>query len=328
MSMNTSNRILVAVAALVALPAYGTSQKPSNDLRGCPPPPIGEVTAIADSVPVLAGASAEITFVAPEEGWEMGRISWVAVDQSGSIYVFHRGEKADPIVVVNREGRVLRSWGKGLFSVPHSLRIDAKGNVWTTDAQTSTVRKFSADGRPLLAIEVGDVPGACDWPTRGTTDVAFAPNGHVYVADGYTNARIVEFSPEGRKVREWGARGDGRSEFVLPHSIAIDDNGTVHVADRENGRIQRFSLDGQWVGQTFVGGKPFTIAVTPDGMWVDVRVLNSAKRPQATLVRLKQDGTVTGRMIAPGGHGSVALPGGRQLLVPSGNKLFLVSSAP
>ena len=318
------SRTLVALF-FAAFPNVATAQTQSTVARGCPPPPTGRVAALSDSAPLLVGVTTEIPLIAPHEGWEMGRISWVAADTQGLIYLLQRGEKADPIVVVNRDGRVVRSWGKGLFSVPHSLRLDASGNVWTTDASTSIVRKFSPEGRLLLTIDVGDVPGACNWATRGTADIAIASNDHVYVADGYANARIVEYAPDGRKVKQWGSRGSRRGEFILPHSLVIDENGTIYVADRENGRVQRFDLDGKWLGEWFVGGKPYTIALAPGGVWVDVHVVGAGNVARPTLVRISAVSGVVGRTIAPGGHGTAALRDGTRLLVPSGSKLYLLS---
>ena len=321
-------RNLLSVA-FAALPSVLMGQSLPAAQRGCPPPPTGQVAAIPDGAPPLAGAVTEIQFIAPHQGWEMGRISWVAADTSGLIYLLQRGDKADPIVVVNREGRVVRSWGKGLFTVPHSIRIDPRGSVWTTDANTSLVRKFSPDGNLLLTIEVGEVPGACDWPTRGVTDIAFAPNGNLYVADGYTNARVVEYSPEGKRLREWGTRGSGPGEFILPHSIAVDESGSVYVADRENGRVQRFRPDGTWRDEWRVGGKPFTIVLGAGSMFLDVATLDSTNRQRPTLVRVSaKDLATTGRMIAPGGHGTAHLPGSSQLLIPSGTKLYVLTLAP
>ena len=329
MTKRIAYHAFASALAVAALPTVALSQTLQTAARGCPPPPIAEVAASPDSAPPLAGAATEITFIAPNEGWAMGRISWVAADREGLIYLLQRGDKADPIVVVNREGRVVRSWGKGLFNVPHALRIDAKGSVWTTDANTSIVRKFSPEGRLLQTIDVGDVPAACDWPTRGATDVAFGPNDHVYVADGYTNARIVQYAADGKKVREWGTRGTGPGEFILPHSIVVDDAGIVHVADRENGRVQRFSLDGKWLGEWRPGGKPFTIALAPGGVWVDALVTVAANRRQPTLVRAgREPGVVTGRTNTQGGHGIAALPGGSALLIPSGSRLYLLSLTP
>jgi DNA-binding beta-propeller fold protein YncE len=315
---------IVIALGLAAAPASAAAQTASSIDRGCPPPPVGEVAAPPDSLPSIIGLTGELPLVAPKDGWEIGRISWLAADTGGLIYLLQRGDKADPVVVIDHNGHVVRSWGKGLFTVPHGIRIDRQGNVWTTDANTSLVRKFSPVGKLLLTIDVGDVPGACDWPTRGATDVAFAPNGHVYIADGYTNARIIEYSPDGQRLREWGSRGSRPGEFILPHSIVIDDAGTVYVADRENGRVQRFTLEGKWLGDWLVGGKPFTLTLASDGLWVDIRAVDTANRPRPTLLHINRSGAVTGRMNAPGGHGTSLLSGSSELIVPSGSKIYRV----
>lgn len=319
----TFSRTLVLSAAI---PTFAVAQIPSSATRGCPPPPTTAVAAPPDGLPALNGTAVEIPIVAPADGWEIGRISWVAADRAGLIYLMQRGEKADPIVVMNRDGKVVRSWGNGLYEMPHGIRIDPQGNVWTTDAYTSAVIKFSPDGRELMRIDVGDVPGACAWRTRGATDIAFAPNGHVYVADGYANARVVEFTADGRKVKEWGTRGSGQREFNVPHSIVIDDAGVVYVADRENSRIQRFDLDGRWLGEWPLPGKPYTLDLTGNALWVDMLVVPAANVREPTLARVdRRDGKIIGKMIAPGGHGIGALSGGEQVLVPSGTRLHLIS---
>src|SRR5215208_273550 len=104
-----------------------------------------------------------------------------------------------PFVVVNREGRVLRSWGKGMYVMPHSIRIDPEGYVWTTDAKSSHVIKFTPDGREMMTIAVGGQPADCAREFCGTTDIAFGPNGHLYITDGYANARVLEYTADGRK---------------------------------------------------------------------------------------------------------------------------------
>ena len=101
------------------------------------------------------------------------------------------------------------------------------------------VYKFSPEGKTLLQIEVGGQPAPCGG-FCSTTDIAFAPDGHLFIADGYRNARILEYSADGKKLREWGSAGTGPGQFRLPHSIQIDDKGVIYVADRENGRVQRF----------------------------------------------------------------------------------------
>lgn len=326
MTSDIATRVLITALAVAALPAAARAQTLTAAARGCPPAPTTHV-ASRTYVPSLGGVTKELAVIAPHEGWELGRISWLATDRNDLIYLLQRGVRADPIVVVNREGRVVRSWGKGLFNVPHSIRIDASGNVWTTDAYSSIVRKFSPNGRELLTIEVGDVPTACAWQTRGATDIAFGPNEHVYVADGYANARIVEYMPDGQKVREWGTRGSGPGEFNLPHSIVVDEAGIIYVADRENSRVQRFSLDGTWLGEWSTGGKPYTIVLAAGGgLWVGMLVVTTANALEPTLARIGRDnGAVTGSMIVSGGHGIAALRGSTQLLIPSGNKVYLTS---
>jgi sugar lactone lactonase YvrE len=98
--------------------------------------------------------------------------SSVAVDRNGLIYVLQRGTDADPVIVVNREGRVVRSWGRGLYKIPHSIRLDDDGNVWTVDAGSSMVHKFSADGKHHLEIDVGGLPTSPRSAFCGTTDIA------------------------------------------------------------------------------------------------------------------------------------------------------------
>ncbi len=174
----------------------------------------------------------------------MGMVSWVAADRNGLIYLLQRGDKADPVIVVDRAGKIVRSWGKGLYTTPHAIRVDPQGNVWTTDAASSMVYKFSPEGKTLLQIEVGGQPTPCG-NFCSTTDIAFASDGHLFIADGYRNARILEYAADGKKLREWGSAGTGPGQFRLPHSIQIDGSGVVYVADRENGRIQRFVARGQ-----------------------------------------------------------------------------------
>jgi DNA-binding beta-propeller fold protein YncE len=179
-------------------------------------------------------------------------ISAVAGDKDGSLYVIHRpqGPNDDPVVAIDRTGKFLRSWGHGLYKMPHGIRLDGQENIWTTDSSSSMVYKFSKNGKKLLEISVGDIPD----PKRavcGITDIAFSPtgNGHIYIADGYCNARVVEYDAEGRRVRQWGSHGTGPGEFNTVHGIAVGPDNNIYVADRQNGRIQWFDLSGKFLGQ-------------------------------------------------------------------------------
>ena len=171
------------------------------------------------------------------------------IDSKGLIYILQRGADADPVIAVDRQGRIVRSWGRGLYKIPHSIRIDGDGNVWTVDAGSSMVYKFSADGKhQLKEINVGGLPTAPRSPFCGTTDIAFARD-RILIADGYGNARIVEYSNEGKRLREWGVAGESPGQFWIPHAIAIDEEGIIYVADRENGRIQRFSPERKYLDE-------------------------------------------------------------------------------
>jgi DNA-binding beta-propeller fold protein YncE len=191
-------------------------------------------------------------------------ISAVTADQRGNIYVIHRPAHGDPIVVLDPKGNFIRSWGQGMFKIPHGIRIDPAGNVWTLDANTSMVYKFTPEGEKLLEIEVGGVPDK----TRdfcGATDIAFAKSGHVFVSDGYCNARVIEYDAGGKKVREWGKHGTGPGEFNTVHSIAVGPQGNLYVADRENGRVQWFDQNGKFLGEWKFGGQVYTVAFSQTG---------------------------------------------------------------
>jgi len=153
--------------------------------------------------------------IQPPANWELGRISAVAIGRDGVAYVLQRGDKADPVIVVDRTGRVLHSWGKGLFKIPHSIKVDPEGNVWTTDAGDGRVLKFTAQGKQLQEIVLGDAPFGkdCGFPSAavnnfidacGTTDILFLPGGRLLLTDGYGKMRVLEYAADGRRVREWG----------------------------------------------------------------------------------------------------------------------------
>jgi len=217
----------------------------------------------------------------------MEMVSSVAVDPSRAIYLLQRGAKADPVIVADREGRILRSWGKGLYKIPHSIRVDPEGNIWTVDAASSMVYKFTRDGKKLLAIDVGGLPSAPRSEFCGTTDIAFTPGGRILISDGYANARILEYNTAGKRVREWGTPGTGPGQFHLPHGIAIDRDGIVYVADRENGRIQRFSLEGRYIGEWGDLGKTFSLKITPGGdLWIGTQPRNVPNGSEGWIVKV------------------------------------------
>ena len=253
-------------------------------------------------------------------GWALGMVSWVAASPDGLIYLLQRGDKADPVVAIDREGKIVRSWGKGLYSTPHAIRVDRQGNVWTADAASSLVYKFKPDGTLLLKIEVGGQPTPCG-NFCGTTDMAFASDGHVFIADGYRNARILEYTADGQKVNEWGRAGTGPGEFRLPHSIQIDERGIIYVADRENGRIQRFDRSGTFLGEWTQYGKTFGLALVGDALWLS-SIPRGPNTSPGWLIKINRDtGALGGFVESEGNHGVAVMPGGDLLLAPGPNQI-------
>jgi DNA-binding beta-propeller fold protein YncE len=184
------------------------------------------------------------------EGWRFVEVAGVAVDAQDRVFCFTRGEH--PVIVFDREGSFLRSWGEGLVRRAHGITIDADDMVWLTDDLHHTIRKFTPDGRLLLAIGDPDTPSAAHGgkPFNRPTHVAICPRtGSLYVSDGYGNSRVHKYAPDGRHLFSWGEPGTDPGEFNLPHNLTTDADGLVYVADRENHRIQIFDGQGRYQGQ-------------------------------------------------------------------------------
>jgi DNA-binding beta-propeller fold protein YncE len=220
---------------------------------------LASLTCVVAAVAVGSARSADYKPVPhwPQlpDGYKFGQVPAVAPDGHGEVYVFHRGEH--PIIVFNRDGKFLRSFGDGLVGSAHGLRLDGDGNIWTTDVGNHTVRKFNRDGKLLLTLgkegEPGESPDRFDKPA----DIAFGPHGEIYVADGYGNSRVVKFTKEGKFIKAWGKKGTADGEFNLVHAVVVDGHGTVYVGDRENDRVQVFDPDGKFLGKWTEFGAPF-----------------------------------------------------------------------
>ncbi len=276
-----------------------------------------DTRAIVRQAPRLPLQATEIKPVPLRDGWAMGMVLWVASDRNGLIYLLQRGDHADPIVVMNRDGKVVRSWGAGLYVMPHAIRIDPQGHVWTTDAASSKVIEFRPDGSKVREIVVGGQPSPCRNNFCSTTDIAFAKNGHLFIADGYANARILEYTAEGEKIREWGAPGTGPGQFRLPHSIQIDEDGIIYVADRENGRVQRFTQDGTYLGEWASFGKTFGLKAEPGVMWLATQPKDEPNLSPGWLMKIdRKSGAVLGYVEVTGVHGMDVMPGGELLVGP------------
>jgi DNA-binding beta-propeller fold protein YncE len=203
----------------------------------------------------------------PDDGWAKlpAGFRWheataVATDSRDRVFVFSRGEV--PVVVFERDGTFISAWGKGMFVRPHGIFIGPDDAVYLTDDSDHTVRKYTPDGKLLLTLGSSGKPSdtgaaSVDFrtieragpPFHYPCNVALAPSGEVYVCDGYGNARIHKFTPDGRLLLSWGEPGTGPGQFRIPHGIAVDSHGIVYVADRENSRIQLFDSAGKYLSE-------------------------------------------------------------------------------
>ena len=177
--------------------------------------------------------------------------------------MFHRGEH--PILILDQQGKLLRSFGDGLFTLAHGLRIDAQDNIWVTDAANHTVIKFSPDGVPLLKLGEKDVPGEDATHFNKPADIAFATNGDFFIADGYGNSRVVKFNKDGKFLKAWGKKGTARASSTCRTPSGSTPRAGSMSADRENNRIQVFDADGKYLRQ-MEGFAPYGLFITPDQM--------------------------------------------------------------
>ena len=185
------------------------------------------------------------------EGWGLGPqgrefggvVTGQTVDSADRVYINRRSPPA--VLVYDREGRYLTSWGENILQNPHGIHITAEDHVWVADAGDHAVRRFDAGGRLLQTLGTPGSPGEPGMPFNMPTKAVVAPSGEIFVSDGYGQHRVHRFSPGGKLLTSWGSEGAGSDQFGLPHSICLDHKGRVLVADREpNHRILFFDADG------------------------------------------------------------------------------------
>ncbi len=192
----------------------------------------------------------------------------VAVDSQDRVYVMTRNQDS-PVVVFDRDGTWLRSFGQDTFSErTHGISIGADGFVYCADDGTHTVTKFTPEGELVMTIGTPGQP-AKKWggePFNRPTHAAVSPaTGDIYVSDGYGNSRVHKFSPEGRLLTSWGEPGIDAGQFIRPHNVAVDAQGRVYVADRECHRVQIFDADGGFITMWNNIHRPDGMTIGPDG---------------------------------------------------------------
>ncbi|MCO5091686.1 peptidyl-alpha-hydroxyglycine alpha-amidating lyase family protein [Bosea sp. (in: a-proteobacteria)] len=247
------------------------------------------------------------------EGWALGEVAAVAVDDRDRVYVFNRSER--PMMVFDRDGNFLSTWGADLFKWPHGLHIGPDQSIYCTDEGSHTVCKCSLDGKLQLRIGTPgqSAPRMSGKPFNRCTHTALSPSGEIYVTDGYGNASVHKYAPDGTWLLSWGMPGTDRGQFNLPHNIVCDADGWVYVADRENHRIQIFDGNGRYEGQWNNLHRPSALFMTPGPCPIcfvgEIGPYLAVNRDTPNLgprISILDKGEVVGRLDSQGGPGTGA----------------------
>jgi DNA-binding beta-propeller fold protein YncE len=248
-------------------------------------------------------------------------VGGVGVDAQDNVYVFNRG--VHPMMIFDRSGKFLRSWGEGIFPRAHGITIGPDDTMFLSDDGDHTVRKCTLDGKVLFTLGASGKPAPfmSGDPFNRCTHVAIDPrNGDFYVSDGYGNARVHKYAPDGKLLFSWGESGTDPGEFNIVHNIATDKDGWVYVADRENHRVQVFDPTGkfetQWVNMArpcglyidqaaelaYIGELGAAIGANAEGRKLGPRVSIYNTRGQLVArIGDEGEGETPGRFIAPHG---------------------------
>ena len=232
-------------------------------------------------------------FGTPPPGMEMRNASHVVTDSADRVHVYRRGDP--PVLVFDGDGNFLSSWGDGLILDAHGIFVTPSDEIFLVDRDAHEILRFDGDRNVTARLGNGERPALGD-PFNHPADLAVAANGEIFVADGYGNSRVHRFAPDGRLIMSWGTRGDGPGQLTTPHGIWVHD-GKVYVCDRENNRVQIFTVDGEYVTEWGDFFHPMDIFRDPQGtFYVTDQV------PRITM--LDEDGTLISRGRTPfNGHG-------------------------
>jgi sugar lactone lactonase YvrE len=280
--------------------------------------------AKAENVPEIQYDSAIFTKL--PAGLYLGESIGVATNSKGHVFVYTRSGETR-LFEFDAQGNFVKEIGAGSYgmSFAHSVRVDAQDNIWAVDEGSNTIVKYSPDGNKVLMIlgrrpdpedQISAMPGSGSatfankpYSFSRQTDVAFDPQGNIFVSDGYGDARVVKYDKNGRFVKSVAGRGNGPLQFSTPHSIAVDAKGMVYVGDRGNARVQVLDNDLNFVRQYDTVGNPWAVCVSGgphqylfvSNSWPDSA--DAANREYTGEVyKMELDGTIVGKF-GKGGKG-------------------------
>ncbi len=250
--------------------------------------------------------------------WSLGMASDGAVNSNDEVYIFSRG--AHPLTIWDPEGNFISSWGEGSFSAnPHGIYIAPNDNVWLVDRDYHIATEFTPGGTQLrtLGDKLAPSPSYVGEPFNMPSGLAIAPNGEIFVSDGYGGHRVHKFSADGELLLSWGRQGPGPGEFALLHNIWVDRSGRVFICDRENGRIQLFDDQGVFLEE-------WTDLVSPGDLWIQddvVYVIEQGERGGVSIWTL--DGDLITRWRGSEGPGNGTLSAGHGICVDSHDSIYV-----
>jgi sugar lactone lactonase YvrE len=261
--------------------------------------PTNPALLIPQNAPDLNYKAVEDQFVLPA-GVTMGAPASVAFDSRGHLWILNRGPQ--PILEFDENEKFIRALGEGLFTRTHGLRLDREGNIWVTDVGSHIVVKLDPQGHALVTLGTKGQAGEWNDATQShhlmePNDLAFAPNGDIFVVQGHTpgrgDPRVLKFDKNGKFIKSWGGHGSETGKFDVAHGIALDAKGQLWVADRENQRIQVFDQDGTFVREMKYAGLPCSLEIGDHYIFM----VNGFA---GQLLRLDLNGTVLGATGKPG----------------------------
>lgn len=201
----------------------------------------------------------------PHGPW--GALPGITLDAQDRVFLFTRTRPA--LQIYQADGTPAGAWHVESSDGAHQVRIAPDGCVWLVDCHTHVVERYDPHGKRLMRLGQWNVAGSDASHFKSPTDVAVLPSGDAFVTDGYGNRRVVHFDSQGRYVRQWGEQGNGPGQFALPHSIVADPENRLYVADRDNGRIQVFDVQGKLLAVWDNGIIPWGLWITPQRtIWV------------------------------------------------------------
>jgi streptogramin lyase len=271
--------LLLIVSLMMAAPAL--AQPPGRPPLSIDGPDLG-YQAVAQSE----------AFSMPD-GLAFASVASVAITPGGNLMVLHRGDQA--FLEFDPAGNFVRSFGEGMFGRAHGLRYDDDGNMWVTDGGGHTAMKLSPDGEVLISLGTEGERGLWDEAAGRRmfdepNDIAVSSDGDVFIVQGHTRGepRVLKFDSEGNFQMMWGSRGDGPGQFSVAHSIVIDEDDNLYVADRENQRIQIFDTEGNFLDQWTFSAMACALYLSDDGY------MYMTSGFDAQIVKLDLEGNVLG----------------------------------